>query len=169
MLITAGEGLTAALVEWLGNNSAIIDSKGNVTMDNIKVAKILSTLSRWENKQIINSEKLGKSDDEDAYTDFWQGNSIFLRHWSTSIFRLQNDPPSFKWGVIPIPTTDPKRKVGAFNGISLGVSKYAKNSLAAVKVINWMTSQDFQKTLVTKAPYPIIPTYSSLFDGKDPF
>lgn len=161
-----GESLVAGLVELFAavNDSTIIDGYGNVTVANTKIGDTIMRLIDWSQAFLIDPLDFVNSDDQSAMKRWIGQQAVFLRHWSAANSFIQNSA-AFSYSVAPIPSLDRIEKVGAFNGWSVGVYKYSTNIPAAVKAAKYLTSKEFQKSVIMGAPSPILPTYPSLFDG----
>ncbi|KAJ3091415.1 hypothetical protein HK102_000641 [Quaeritorhiza haematococci] len=164
-----GEGLTAVAVEWLAslNHSSILSSTGkNVTLTQTAVANALARVVSWTGNNVIDIADLETGDDDGVLERFLDEQSVFMRHWSSNLATVAKRA-EFTWGVAPMFTDYNNHYMGVHNGWSLGVYKYSTNVDAAVKAVEWLTSRDYQKTMASKAPEPIVPTYPSLFSDAD--
>ncbi|KAJ3212726.1 hypothetical protein HDU67_003643 [Dinochytrium kinnereticum] len=164
-----GEALTIAAAEWLygQGRTSLIDIEGNVMIATNNAAKIIDRVASWSEKGIIDLQELeipkaGMDQGEASMDRFINGKAIFMRHWSSSIKTLQAMNLPFKWGVGPIVGTRRGQGAGAHSGVSVGVYRYSKNPSAAVKVAFWLSSVEYQKTLLTKQKLFFIPTRAQL-------
>ncbi|KAJ3205546.1 hypothetical protein HK099_000765, partial [Clydaea vesicula] len=146
-----GEGLVCAAVEWLAaaDKSSVINLQGNVTVSTSDIGNILIKVKHWIDSQIINPNDVGTTTDETALQKWLNQQSIYLRHWSSTILD-EAKTADFEWDVSPLFTTNSSQHVGTFNGWALGVYKYSSNIKAAVKTVKWMTSKKYQKDVITK-------------------
>ncbi|KAI8622515.1 hypothetical protein BC830DRAFT_1088603 [Chytriomyces sp. MP71] len=185
----SGEDLTAQVAEWLygANRSAILNSTtGLVNLETNSVASVLQRVSTWTSSNIIdpndflfppaerfsNAVTRGLEHPDSALVDvdpslarFVAGNSLFLRHWSSTYAWLYANPQvMIRWGVGPLPGWNHDANVGALGGWGVGVYKYSKNPAAAVKVAKWLASREMQRGAVVQGKHHVVPTRSDLYN-----
>ncbi|KAJ3099824.1 hypothetical protein HDU97_002750 [Phlyctochytrium planicorne] len=160
-------GLTTQLSEWLygQNRNALIDIDGTVKIATNPAASIMERVAAWSDQGILDLAELStpeETSDEESIQKFLSGKAIFMRHWTSTIPRIEKENVPFKWGVGPIGGSRRGQGVGALGGVSVGVYRYTKNPSAAAKVAFWLSSVEYQKTLLTKYKLFFVPTRSQL-------
>ena len=164
----AYEGLTCDAVEWLwsygGGN--VVDDKGNITVNNPKAAKALSTAASWIGT--IAPTGVLNYGEEDARGVFQSGNAVFMRNWpyAWSLGNGKDSKIAGKIGVSALPKGGADGKNAAtLGGWQLAVSKYSKNPKEAADLVMYMTSKEIQKERAIKGSYN--PTIPALYQDKD--
>ncbi|KAJ3097336.1 hypothetical protein HDU97_004947 [Phlyctochytrium planicorne] len=163
----SGESLTISTAEWFygQNRNALIDIDGTVKIATNPAASILERVATWSDQGILDLAELStpeETSDEESIQKFLSGKAIFMRHWTSTIPRIEKEKVPFKWGVGPIGGSRRGQGVGALGGVSVGVYRYTKNPSAAAKVAFWLSSVEYQKTLLTKYKLFFVPTRSQL-------
>ena len=163
----AYEGLTCDAVEWLwsygGGN--IVDDKGQITVNNPKAAKALSTAASWIGT--IAPTGVLNYGEEDARGVFQSGNAVFMRNWpyAWSLGNGKDSKITGKIGVSALPKGGAEGKNAAtLGGWQLAVSKYSKHPAEAASLVMYMTSPEVQKERAIKGSYN--PTIGALYKDK---
>ncbi|MBX7445942.1 MULTISPECIES: ABC transporter substrate-binding protein [unclassified Arthrobacter] len=108
--------------------------------------------------------------EQENYTQFFQGDALFMRNWS-DFYRLVKDPSVSKLtadqvGVASLPVTKAGTKSSStLGGWNLFMNASGKNKDAAWDVIQYFTSEQAQKIRAVDGGY--LPTRASLYDDAD--
>jgi len=127
---------------------------------------LVQRLTSWIEAGIIEPPQLDEYSKEIPFTTkFAEGKAVYMRHWSNKRLDSKID---FDVGYtsIKMSTGDKITPMGVNNGWSLGVYKYSTNLDASVKMIKYLSSQEFQRQSILQSSTPIQPTYPSLLDSK---
>jgi trehalose/maltose transport system substrate-binding protein len=164
----AYEGLTCDALEWLDSHGggAIVNDKGDITVNNPKAAAALTEAASWVGK--IAPEGVLNYAEEEARGVFQSGNAVFMRNWPYA-WALGNGPDSpvkGKIAVMALPKGgDGGKATGTLGGWELSVSKYSKNQAAAADLVVYLTSRDEQKRRAIAGSYN--PTIGDLYQDKE--
>ncbi|MBL8579486.1 MAG: ABC transporter substrate-binding protein [Mesorhizobium sp.] len=162
------EGLTCDAIEWIGsyNGGTIVDTSGNITIDNPQAAEALKMAAGWVDT--ISPPGVLNYDEEASRSTFETGNAAFLRNWSYVWGTSQGEgqPLVGKVGVTNLPVGTPEGKSSGCMGTAhLGVSKYSANKEAAVSLVKYMGGVAEQKRRAIEGAYN--PTISALYEDAD--
>lgn len=163
----AYEGLTCDALEWVytASGSTIIDSEGNVTVNNEANAAALELAASWVGT--ISPAGVTSYQEEDARATWQAGNAAFMRNWPYA-YGLGNDPENSAvaglFDVALLPTGEAGTLAATQGGWQLGVSRYAENADAAAAVALYFTSATVQKY---RALESYLPTIESLYADED--
>jgi multiple sugar transport system substrate-binding protein len=105
--------------------------------------------------------------EEDSRRSFESGKPAFMRNWPYA-YALGNQKGSKvagKFKVAPFPSFEGGGKGGVLGGHNLVISAYSKNPKGAVKLIDYLTSPDVEKTYA--AEYSIAPVLNATYDDPD--
>lgn len=165
---SAYEGLTCNVMEWLDafGAGAVVDAKGEVTVNNPRAAEALSLAASWIGT--ISPSGVLNYKEEDARGVFQSGNAVFMRNWpyAWALGNSADSPVRGKIGVVALPKGGPNGKnTGTLGGWQLAVSKYSKNQKAAAELVAYLTSEAEQKRRAIQGSYN--PTIGSLYQDKD--
>jgi trehalose/maltose transport system substrate-binding protein len=165
----AYEGLTCDAAEWVYSygGGTIIDSKGNITINNPQAAKALDQAASWIGT--IAPQGVLNYGEEDARGVWQNGKAAFMRNWpyAWSLGQAADSPIKDKIGVVPLPagTGEGSRKAATLGGWQLAVSKYSKNVDAAASLALYMASAEVQKKRAVGGSYN--PTIPALYKDAD--
>ncbi len=163
----AYEGLTCNGLEWIASfgGGTIVDSKGEVTVNNPNSLKALEMVAGWIGE--ISPVGALNYAEEEVRGVFQTGNAIFMRNWPYA-FRLGNSsesPIRGRFGIAPLPKGDPVTKdtqgksVSTLGGWSLAVSKFSKHPKEAMGLIQHLTSEAEQRRRALEGGfYPVLIT-----------
>jgi trehalose/maltose transport system substrate-binding protein len=160
----AYEGLTTNAVEWVSshNGGAIVDEKGEITIDNPKAAEALKVAAGWVGT--ITPEGVLNYTEEESRGVFQAGNALFMRNWPYAWALAQGADSTIKdkVGIAPLPKGGPDgRHAGTLGGQLLAVSKYSKNADAATDLVMYLTGPEEQKRRAIQGSFN--PTIVSLY------
>ncbi|MCX7783625.1 MAG: ABC transporter substrate-binding protein [Meiothermus sp.] len=144
----AYEGLTCDALEWIVSfgGGTIIDSRGNVTVNNAQAAAALRMAASWVGT--ISPRGVTSYREEDSRGVWQAGNAAFMRNWPYA-FALGNSADSpirgkFDVTVLPRGTGPNAANAATFGGHSLAVSRFSKNPRVAADLAIYMTSVQVQ-------------------------
>lgn len=163
----AYEGLTCNALEWVEsqNGGSIIDTHGNITINNPRAAQALDMAAGWIGK-IVPPGALGYMEEE-SRSVFQNGDALFMRNWPYA-YTLAEDRSSAirgKVGVMPLPASDDGASVSAMGGWHWAISAYTKNPQAAIALLKLVSSVESQKK--TLALMGWTPSRTALYDDPD--
>lgn len=163
----AYEGLTCNALEWVEsqNGGSIIDTNGNITINNPRAAQALDMAAGWIGK-IVPPGALGYMEEE-SRSVFQNGDALFMRNWPYA-YTLAEDRSSAirgKVGVMPLPASDDGTSVSTMGGWHWAISAYTKNPQAAVALLKLVSSVESQKK--TLALMGWTPSRIALYDDPD--
>ncbi|KAJ3365107.1 hypothetical protein GGF32_000287 [Allomyces javanicus] len=166
----AYEGLTCNVIEWLAGASAGSIIEPNRTLSGYlpgptssRAVAVAKRMRSWLTSGLIGP--LSVNADEAASRAQWvQGNAVFVRHWPSLGAATHAANVSFAWNMTRMPG-DKRADAGAaaLGGWFLALSKYSTNVEAAAKVLQFMTSREFQR--VRAVWHGVMPSVPALFDG----
>lgn len=164
----AYEGLTCNAVEWIDSygGGAIVDSKGDITVNNPRAAAALTQMASFV--KTITPEGVLNYAEEDARGVFQSGNAAFMRNWpyAWSLGNGADSPVKGKIGVAALPKGGAEGKnTGTLGGWQLAVSKYSKNAALAADLVMFLTSKAEQKRRAVEGSYN--PTIPDLYNDAD--
>ena len=153
----AYEGLTCDALEWIASygGGTIVDSKGNVTVNNPKAVAAIKMGAAWVGKI---SPKGVTSYQEEESRGIWQaGNAAFMRNWPYA-YPLSKDEKSgvkgrFDVTVLPMGPGASGKHAATFGGHSLAVSRFSKNPKVAADLVQFLTSAETQKDRAINGGY----------------
>ena len=153
----AYEGLTCDALEWLASSGGghFIDG-GKVTINNPRAAATLNLQRSWVGE--ITPRGVTTYQEGEADQAFGAGNAAFMRNWPYAYAKSQSGPIKGKFDVTVLPHTGRNPSVGTVGGWQLGVSRFSKNSGAAIELVRYMTSPATQRfSAIFNANVPTIP------------
>jgi trehalose/maltose transport system substrate-binding protein len=164
----AYEGLTTNALEWIASfgGGAIVDDKGEITIENPKAAEALKTAAGWVGT--ITPEGVLNYTEEESRGVFQSGNAAFMRNWPYAWALAQGADSTIKGkvGIAPLPKGGADgRNAGTLGGQLLAVSKYSKNAEAATDLVMYLTGPQEQKRRAVEGSFN--PTIVSLYSDAD--
>jgi trehalose/maltose transport system substrate-binding protein len=158
----AYEGLTCNALEWIASSGGgtIVDTSGKVTLNNPQAAAALNKIKGWMGN--IVPQGVTTYEEEDARTAFTGGNAAFMRNWPYA-YSLGNATDSVvkgKFDVAPLPAESGSKHSGTIGGWGIAVSKYSKVQDAAIQLVRYFTSPEFQTWRAQAAS--VVPTIPSV-------
>jgi trehalose/maltose transport system substrate-binding protein len=163
----AYEGLTCNALEWIDSfgGGAIVNGRGDITVNNAKAAAALTLAAGWVGT--ISPDGVLNYGEEEARGVFQSGNAVFMRNWpyAWALGNGDESPVKGRIGVMALPRGGTGGKhTGTLGGWQLAVSKYSKNQANAADLVMYLTSRTEQKRRAITASYN--PTIAALY--KDP-
>jgi trehalose/maltose transport system substrate-binding protein len=164
----AYEGLTTNALEWIASfgGGAIVDDKGEITIENPKAAEALKTAAGWVGA--ITPEGVLNYTEEESRGVFQSGNAAFMRNWPYAWALAQGADSTIKGkvGIAPLPKGGADgRNAGTLGGQLLAVSKYSKNAEAATDLVMYLTGPQEEKRRAVEGSFN--PTIVSLYSDAD--
>ncbi|KAI8925825.1 hypothetical protein BC831DRAFT_426362 [Entophlyctis helioformis] len=155
--------------DWIaGANGSIIDTRGRITVADSDFALALSKFVTWLNLGIMDIADIEEFGPAEALERFTGSLAVFLHTTSAVAGRLRD--VGFDLGVVSVPALLPaalagNAGTGVIGGMYMGVAKTAANPAAAVRVVDYLTSQSYQRRVFASdadTASGLVPTYSAL-------
>ncbi len=165
---SAYEGLTCNALEWIKSNGGgqIVETDGTISVNNPNAVKALETAKGWVNT-ISPGGVLSYTEEESR--GVWQtGNAVFMRNWPYAYALGNGDGVVIKdkFDVAPLPSGGGDNKSAAtLGGWNVAVSRYSPNPEAAISLVKYMASAEYQKANAIKTAH--LPTIIALYDDPD--
>jgi len=160
----AYEGLTCNGLEWIASSGGgtIVDSSGKVTVNNPQAAAMLNKAKGWIGT--ISPQGVTTYAEEDARTVFTSGNAAFMRNWpyAYSLAGGGDSAVKGKFDVAPLPAESGSQHSGTIGGWGMAVSRYSKAQDAAIQLVRYFTSPEFQTWRAQAAS--VVPTIQAVAD-----
>ncbi|KAI9097034.1 hypothetical protein DFS34DRAFT_581145 [Phlyctochytrium arcticum] len=162
-----GEDLSSFAYEMLASvgGNLINETTGVVSVAHTPVANLLARMLMWISTGIIDQNDIGQTTMDQAIARWVTGESVFLRTTTSNIPKLieimnSKGQDAFNWGVSPVPSGEDQRLgSGATEGWYTGVYKNSKNKGAALRTVEWLTSQLYQEQKILKVGPKMVGTY----------
>ncbi|WP_136253255.1 ABC transporter substrate-binding protein [Halomonas niordiana] len=143
----AYEGLTCNALEWVASygGGTIVDSEGEVTIDNPQAAAALDLAASWIGT--IAPEGALNHTEEETRGIFQSGNALFLRNWPY-VWSLANGEGSAvagKIGMTALPHGPEGESKATLGGWNFSVSRYSEHPALAADLVAFITSREQQK------------------------
>ncbi|MDY7231022.1 ABC transporter substrate-binding protein [Hyalangium rubrum] len=164
----AYEGLTCNALEWVDSfgGGTIVDSKGQVTLNNPKAVEAIQFFSSLVGN-VVPKGALAY-EEEGARGTFQSGNAVFMRNWpyAWALANSKDSPVAGKVGVMALPKGGADGKsTGTLGGWNLGVPKYSKHPEIAVDLVKYLTGPEEQKRRAVVGAFN--PTIASLYKDEE--
>lgn len=163
----AYEGLTCDALEWVASfgGGSIVDSQGQVTIDNPRAAAALDLAASWVGQ--ISPRGVLNYTEEEARGVFQTGNALFMRNWpyAWSLTQSTDSPIRGKVGVAALPHAPGQVSRSTLGGWNFAVSRYSKHKKLAVDLVSYMTARAQQKDHAIKMG--MNPTRMALYDDPE--
>lgn len=164
----AYEGLTCNALEWVKSfgGGQIVEADGKISINNPKAVAAIDLAKSWVNN--ISPPGVLSYGEEEARGVWQTGNAVFMRNWPYAYSLGEGDDSKVKgkFDVMPLPTGgDNDKSAATLGGWNLAVSKYAKNTDAALSLVKYMSSTATQKQNALLGSK--LPTIVSLYDDAD--
>jgi len=163
------EGLTCNALEWIASygGGTIIDSKGNVTLDNPKAKAALKLAQSWVGT--ISPKGVTTYAETDTANAFTAGNAAFARNWPymTAPTLIGTSKVAGKWAVSPLPHGPGGKSSATTGGWQIAVSKFTKHAGASEAWARYYASKPVQVwRAVNSAIVPTMPSVGSVASVK---
>lgn len=162
------EGLTCNAFEWIVsyNGGTIVDSAGKATINNHAAVAALKMARSWIGT--ISPKGVLSYGEEEARGVFQSGNAVFMRNWpyAWATANSADSPVKGKIGAMPLPKGGANgRHAATLGGQQLAVSKFSRNTDAAIDLVLYLTGKEEQKRRALAGSYN--PTIRSLYSDRD--
>ncbi|MCB2155353.1 ABC transporter substrate-binding protein [bacterium] len=162
----AYECLTCDAIEWQDSfgGGRIVDSDGNVTINNPKAIEAFTRAKGWVGT--ISPPGVMTYREEESRQLFQTGNAMFMRNWPYAYALGNGDDSEIKgkFEITVLPSGGAKH-AAALGGWQLAVSKYSKHQDEAIKFVRWMTGPEAQKRRAMEAG--MLATRVALYDDPE--
>jgi trehalose/maltose transport system substrate-binding protein len=163
----AYEGLTCNALEWIASNdggTVVSDSK-EITINNPNAIKAVDLAARWVGT--ISPRGVLSMQEEDCRTAFQAGNAAFMRNWPYCYTLMEQADSKIKgkFEVATLPAGTGGDFRSTISGWGLGINKYSQNPDIAAKVIQFLTSTDFETGRAVKLG--AIPTVNDVYNQEE--
>ncbi len=164
----AYEGLTCDALEWVKSSGGgqIVEADGTISINNEKAAAAIDRVKGWIGK--ISPEGVLAYQEEESRGVWQVGNAVFMRNWPYAYGLGNSDDSKVKgmFDVVPLPSGgEGGSSAATLGGWNVGVSKYSKNQEAAIDLVKFLGSAEYQKQNAIKGSK--LPTIISLYDDAD--
>ena len=164
----AYEGLTCDALEWVKSfgGGQIVEPDGTISINNKNAIAALELAKSWVGT--ISPEGVLAYQEEEARGVWQTGNAVFMRNWPYA-YGLGNGDDSAVKGLFEV-TTLPTggghdTSAATLGGWNVAVSKYSENQEAAIELVKYIASTEFQKANAIKGSK--LPTIVSLYDDSE--
>ena len=161
------EGLTCDALEWVSSSGGgqIVDSKGDITINNPKAVAALEEAHSWVGT-IAPTGVLAYKEEEAR--GVWQtGNAVFMRNWpyAYALSNAEDSAVAGKFDVTTLPAAEGEKSAACLGGWNLAVSKYSAHQEAAIELVKFLAAKAQQKTrAMNQARLPSMP---ALYEDAD--
>jgi trehalose/maltose transport system substrate-binding protein len=164
----AYEGLTCDALEWVKSSGGgqIVEPDGTISINNEKAAAAIDRVKGWIGK--ISPEGVLAYQEEESRGVWQVGNAVFMRNWPYAFGLGNGDDSKVKglFDVVPLPSGgEGGGSAATLGGWNVAVSKYSKNADAAIDLVKFLGSPEYQKQNAIKGSK--LPTIVSLYDDAD--
>ena len=136
-----------------------MDEAGEITIDNPQAVAAIDRAAGWINK-IAPGGVLGYMEEEAR--GVWQtGNAVFMRNWPYAYALSRGDDSAVKdkFDVVQLPMGEGGQPASCLGGWNVAVSKHSPNQEAAIEMVRFLTSAEWQKTrAINQSRMPTIPS-----------
>ncbi len=163
----AYEGLTCNALEWVASHGGgtIVDTDGEITIDNAKAAEALDLAASWIGN--ISPKGALNYTEEEARGVFQSGNAVFMRNWpyAWSLAQSEDSDVRDQVGVVKLPHGPEGESAATLGGWNLAVSRYTESPDVAADLVAFLTGEAEQKRRAIQGAYN--PTIASLYDDEE--
>lgn len=161
------EGLSCDALEWIVSHGggAIVDAAGAVTIDNPAAVAALQMAKSWIGD--ISPQAVLSASEEESLAVFQKGNAVFMRNWpyAWGAANLPGSPIRNRVGIALLPKGPNGDSGAVLGGWQLSVSKFSRNTDAAVALVMHLTGKEEQRRRAIMLG--LNPTISSLYQDKE--
>jgi len=163
----AYEGLTCSALELINSHGGgtILDTEGNITVNNAKAAEALTLAASWIGE--ISPDGTLNYAEEDVRGVFQSGKAAFMRNWpyAWSLANSEDSPVKGQVGVTVLPKGPDGEHSATLGGRQIAVSAYSAHQEEAIDLIRYLTSEEEQRRRALDAGYN--PTIVSLYEDPE--
>ncbi|NIC07275.1 ABC transporter substrate-binding protein [Billgrantia bachuensis] len=163
----AYEGLTCNALEWVASHGGgtIVDSDGEITIDNPQAAAALDRAASWIGD--IAPDGVLNYTEEEARGVFQGGNAVFMRNWPYAWALAQSEGSEVrgKVGVTQLPYSGEGSSAATLGGWNLAVSRYSEDAELAAELVAFLSGEEEQKRRAIEGAYN--PTLESLYQDDE--
>ena len=164
----AYEGLTCNGLEWQVSNGGgfIVESDGTVSVNNDQAIAAFEMARGWVGT--ISPEDVTTYREPETLNVWSAGNAAFARNWPYMWSASQEVPAlAGNVGVAPVPmgTGEGARNADTLGGWQLMVSRYSENQEAALELVRFMCSPEFQTAFAVERS--MLPTIAAVYDSPE--
>jgi len=160
------EGLMCIFVEMLASQNSLFATGDSLHINTPEARKALTLLVDMVNRYNISPREVTKFKEKQSYSYFINNNGYFLRGWPSFL----NDYKSASGNSYicnnlekaPVPHFEGGRPAAVYGGWNLVISKYSTKVAESVVFINYLLSEESQKTLYEEGGY--LPISRKLYD-----
>ena len=153
------EGLTVDFLELLysAGGKAVSDDGSQSEINSDEAKKVLQFMVDGIKDGAVPEATLTYKEQE-SLRAFQAGNSTFMRNWPYAYALLKDSDLADKFDIATFPSFGGGEGAGVLGGYNLGISAYSQNAEGALEFINFATSPEAQKLMMTKSTLPAVLT-----------
>jgi multiple sugar transport system substrate-binding protein len=161
------EGLVCNVLEYFWSNGGDVIRNGTSVINSTENIEALTFMRDLMTKYEITPPLVTTAIEEPTRHLFGSGRALFLRNWpyAWNIFNREGSVVKGVVGVAALPSFPGHASASTLGGWQLGVNRYSRNPVAAVKLVGFLTSPAAQKTLALTIGYK--PTRKALYRDRD--
>lgn len=163
------EGLVCSFIELILSQNKNYFNSSQLNFETQEAIKSLSLLVDLVNRYKISPPEVTELTENTAYRYYIENDGLFLRGWPSFQKDYKNLYKNTKKDSLLVMTALPHFEgfdpTSIFGGWNLMVSKYSLKKDAVLKFINFLISEESQKTLYEKGAY--LPILKSLYDNEE--
>jgi multiple sugar transport system substrate-binding protein len=157
------EGLTVNFLERLYSNGGAVLSDDGATVElNSPEAQAVLQQMADEVKDGIVPKANSTYMEEESRRAFESGKPAAMRNWPYAYALGKDSDIADDFEVAPLPAFEGGEPAGVLGGYNLGISAFSENKEAAVEFVNFLTNEESQATMGSKASLP--PVLSATYD-----
>ena len=159
------EGLTVNFLELLYSaGGSVLDEDGNVAIDSPETREVLNFMA--DGIRDGAAPRAVMTYDEDASRIAYEsGEYGYQRNWPNVYGALKQTPLADQFAVAPLPEWEGGEAGGVLGGWNMAISAYSENPDAAVALINFASSPEWQKRIA--ADYSQAPVNEAAYSDPD--
>ncbi|KAI9360429.1 hypothetical protein DFJ73DRAFT_81777 [Zopfochytrium polystomum] len=156
--------LIDSAAEWLASatNTPLIASGGVFNFQDPGFASILTVIRNWTQSGVISKDVLGLTEPQ-VYQLWIQGKVVFFQSRVSQFFQTLQSQQLTKdnFAILKIPGLSGTLTASTVGGFHLAVNSKSKDQNSAAKVVQFMTSFDFQRNRTSAVG--VLPSYTALY------
>ena len=159
------EGLTVNFLELLYSaGGSVLDEDGNVAIDSPETREVLEFMADGITDGA--APRAVMTYDEDASRIAYEsGDYGYQRNWPNVYGALKQTPLADQFAVAPLPEWEGGEAGGVLGGWNMAISAYSENPDAAVALVNFASSPEWQKRIA--ADYSQAPVNEAAYSDPD--